>query len=551
MFQITNQPCQPYFDMAPVPMILLNDFGEIVHRNAECDLLFNIHPSRPVFNDYVAEDVWTALNAYFSELPSSIPNEPFSFDITLHQTKMRYRFKANVATTFPSPSYVVVLSPLSKNTVEPKRRALEQGKAFLEQLPVSMAMLDEYGIFVGANRAFCELLGYDEASLVDRMEADVTFAPDANSETPLRNNLKCHIDKQYSVDKRYIHKDGHQIWVRVFVSLTTDSECDSATDNVRYVIAVIDIHEEKQLQNVIATSERRFRAIAENISSVVWMSGADPQRVLYANKCYRSVWEESVDKLYSDARSFLDKVHPADREIAESIRFNTSGDSWSINYRLLFDDGRVKHLRDSGHCVFDSNGELIYRVGTSTDITAEISQRDNMVVMAKKLKELVDYDSLTGLKSRHAIMTDIQESFQRFKQTNDPSVLVYIDADGFKGINDTLGHDVGDKVLCAIAKHLTSHIRDTDVAGRIGGDEFIVLLRHTSQEDVVQILERLCSDIHDISLPGDMKVSLSLGAYDLSDEVITAEQWLNDADKTMYHNKRARKRARKSQLKTQ
>ena len=171
--------------------------------------------------------------------------------------------------------------------------------------------------------------------------------------------------------------------------------------------------------------------------------------------------------------------------------------------------------------------------------------------MAKKLKELVDYDSLTGLKSRHAIMTDIQESFQHFKQTDDPSVLVYIDADGFKGINDTLGHDVGDKVLCAIANHLTSHIRDTDVAGRIGGDEFIVLLRHTSLKDVAQILERLCSEIHDVSLPDDMKVSLSLGAYDLSDDVVSAAQWLNDADKTMYHNKRARKRARKSQLKTQ
>ncbi|SKA50817.1 GGDEF domain-containing protein [Enterovibrio nigricans] len=185
---------------------------------------------------------------------------------------------------------------------------------------------------------------------------------------------------------------------------------------------------------------------------------------------------------------------------------------------------------------------MVYRVGTLTDITFEIDQRDTMMVMAKRLRELVDFDSLTGIKSRHAIMSDVEDAYHQYTKNGDPSVLVYFDANGFKVINDTFGHEVGDRVLISIANHLTSNIRDTDVAGRIGGDEFVVLLRHAAQKEVPHILERLSGEISSPGLPEGVKISLSLGAVELTSDIASADQWLSNADVSMYENKRKFKR---------
>ncbi|KKD59810.1 diguanylate cyclase (GGDEF domain) with PAS/PAC sensor [Grimontia sp. AD028] len=534
MFQ-TDSPFQmQFFELAPVPMVIINDLGEIIQSNRECQQLFQIMPDEANIDGYLSSATWNEVIRYFQVVSQAVQHEPFTKVVRLTRSKDTYIFKVNLLNTVPSNIYIVALTLYYPDD--------ELNEALQERLPMGMARVDTEGRFISVNPAYLAMLGYQDEEIQPLTEFDLTYHSDANSEKPLRENLSLSSGNQYRVDKRYLHKNGHQIWVRTFVSSIT---C-KYTNQHQFLIAVLDIHEEKQLQEAITTSERRFRAIAENVSSVVWISAADPARLFYVNKCYDTIWEEKVEVLYHDPRAFLNKIHPSEREMAESTRFSASTDSWNINYRLLFDDGRVKHIRDSGNCVFDGNGELIYRVGTLTDITAEIDQRDTVVVMAKKLREMVEYDSLTGIKSRHAIMTDIQEAYQEFDMTSDPSVLVYIDADGFKNINDSYGHDVGDKVLKAIAGHLTSNIRDSDVAGRIGGDEFVVLLRHTATAEIPHILERLKCDIESDGLPEGVNVSISLGAIELSEKVVSAEQWLSEADKTMYQHKRSRKKMRLS-----
>ncbi|CZF82180.1 Response regulator PleD [Grimontia celer] len=534
MFQTHSPPQMQFFELAPVPMVLLNELGEIIQSNRECQQLFHVQPDETNIDGYLTASAWNEAVRYFQVVSNSSQYEPFTKLVRLARSKDIYVLKVNLVNTVPTNTFIAALTLYQQDD--------ELNEALQERLPMGMVRVDTEGRFISVNPAYQTLLGYNDDDLLQLTEFDLTYHSDANSEKPLRENITLGSGNQYRVDKRYIHKNGHQIWVRTFVS----SIVCKYTNQQQFLIAVLDIHEEKQLQDTIATSERRFRAIAENVSSVVWISAADPLRLFYVNKCYDTIWEEKVETLYSDPHAFLARIHPAEREVAENTRFSSSTNSWNINYRLLFEDGRVKHIRDSGNCVFDGNGELIYRVGTLTDITAEIDQRDTVVVMAKKLRELVEYDSLTGIKSRHAIMTDIQEAYQEYDRISDPSVLVYIDADGFKNINDSYGHDVGDEVLKAIAGHLTSNIRDSDVAGRIGGDEFVVLLRHTAKAEIPHILERLKCDIECEGLPEGINVSISLGAIELSENVVSAEQWLSEADKTMYQHKRARKKNRLS-----
>ncbi|KXF83287.1 sensor domain-containing diguanylate cyclase [Enterovibrio coralii] len=531
MFKSQSPSQLPYFDLAPVPMLLINEQGEIVHINGEGFKLLRSVVSEDIatFDGCVSRRQWAEVKCFFDVSSTNQHESIYRNVVVLNGQTGIHLLSVTLASTHPNKLFIASFSPYTEQNDQ---------EICIDQMPMSMAIVNEEGRFEQVNSAFCHLVGYQEEALRNVKEDELSFNSDANSERPLRQCLAQNNRSQYSVEKRYIHKNGHHIWVRTYVTRLAPPGKPQ-----RYIVAVVNIHEEKQLQEVISTSERRFRAIAENVSSVVWISAPDPMRLLYVNKCYDTVWEEPVEKLYSDPRAFLNRIHPNDRDLAAEMRFSPQTDSWSINYRLVFPDHRVKHVRDSGHCVYDGNGDLIYRVGTLTDITYEIDQRDNMMVMAKKLRDLVDFDTLTGIKSRHAIMTDVEDAYHQYGQTGDPSVLVYFDANGFKAINDTYGHEVGDRVLISIADHLSSNIRDTDVAGRIGGDEFVVLLRHAAEKEVPQILERLSGEITSPGLPEDVKISLSLGAVELTSEIDSAEQWLSNADGSMYENKRKFKRA--------
>lgn len=529
MFQSHSYIDLLYFDMAPIPLLLINYRGEIIHQNNECEILPLANGENVTLDGILSQPLWHEIVEYFFS-SENLNQTPFNKSVQLLKTNTRYLLKINVATLIPTKTYIVSLLP--------EQQKQPENSFSLEQLPLGIAMVGIDGQFTQINTKFCCLLGYEENELLTMKDRDITYPADFKKEIEIRKSANFLSTSTYHIDKRYLHKNGKLVWVRVFVSLIKDNVSSPA-----YLVAAFNIQQEKQFQEVIFRSERRFRAIAENVRCVVWISGVDPMNLLYVNQCYDDVWEDSIASLYSDAKAFLEKIHPTERELVIQTRFSVLSESWCLNYRLIFEDGRTKHIRDSGHCVFDERGELIYRVGTVTDITVEIEQRDNMMVTAKKLRKLVDFDTLTGIKSRRAIMRDIDSAFQQFELTGDVSVLVYIDADGFKFINDNHGHEMGDVVLIEISDHIQNHIRDTDEVGRIGGDEFVVLLRHTSLADIPTVMERLSLNIQAKKVPNDIVVSVSVGAIELSSFICSADQWLSEADKIMYKNKRLRKKS--------
>lgn len=529
MFQANAYLELPYFDMAPVPLLLLNERGEIIHSNRESVLLFHVKPLHSTLDDCLSQSVWQSISDHFVSSSQKMDPHPFKKIIHLKNSDQKYLIKISLNVSRPAKIFVVAFIPYQR---EP-----HIDFTLLESLPVSMAIVDGSGHFLKMNQAFCRLLGYQSDELLDMKDEQVTYLPDTEKESALRRDTILKSSSGYQLDKRYLNKEGERVWVRTFVSLIAE-----VSSSATFLIAAFDIHQEKQFQELIVTSESRFRTMAENVRCVVWMSAFDPMSLLYVNRCYGDVWEEPVASLYCDARAFLNKIHASEKERVIQTRFSSSTEPWSINYRLNFEDGRIKHIRDTGHCVFDGKGALMYRVGTLTDITAEIQQCDQMTVMAKKLRKLVDFDTLTGIKSRRAIMTDIDDAFQHYTLSGETSVLVYIDADEFKLINDSYGHEIGDQVLRMISEHLERNIRESDVVGRMGGDEFVILLRQTSLADIPPVLDRISGKIEGSTLPDDLVVSVSLGAIELSSSIYTPDHWLSEADKTMYQNKRVRRK---------
>ncbi|TNM69359.1 GGDEF domain-containing protein [Streptomyces sp. NP160] len=180
----------------------------------------------------------------------------------------------------------------------------------------------------------------------------------------------------------------------------------------------------------------------------------------------------------------------------------------------------------------------VYAVPVFVVVGEVIAARSRALGRANaELRRLAHTDPLTGLLDRRAFTT----SAERLRAGGEAGVLVaFLDLDGFKPVNDRLGHAAGDALLQRIAAYLVSDVRSGDLVGRIGGDEFALLLRGTSATDEDAVVQRLRTAVAEAS-PPDVPVGASVGLARLDDHP-DVEAALRAADTAMYSAKRANRR---------
>jgi diguanylate cyclase (GGDEF)-like protein/PAS domain S-box-containing protein len=185
--------------------------------------------------------------------------------------------------------------------------------------------------------------------------------------------------------------------------------------------------------------------------------------------------------------------------------------------------------------LFDECGEIIGTFGLSRDITAQIDAQQALSYQAL-------HDSVTGLANRPALMQHVVRAFADREGPTDRFALLFIDLDDFKSINDTLGHEVGDRVLRDVGRNLTRISRRGDTVARLGGDEFVLLCGGLREDDD---LERICDRVmRAVCAPQqdgtqDLTVTCSLGAVVTSESSAEPDELLQQADIAMYAAKRS------------
>jgi diguanylate cyclase (GGDEF)-like protein/PAS domain S-box-containing protein len=170
----------------------------------------------------------------------------------------------------------------------------------------------------------------------------------------------------------------------------------------------------------------------------------------------------------------------------------------------------------------------------------DISERKRL---EEHLRHLADHDPLTGLRNRRLFEHDLRLQVARCQRYGECAAVMVIDLDGFKQINDSHGHKVGDDALEAIATALTRRLRETDLVARLGGDEFAVLLPHADEQGMAIVADGLARVIAACSVDvGDTVVhpSGSVGVAMIDQQTVSAEQALVEADRAMYAAKRAK-----------
>ena len=185
--------------------------------------------------------------------------------------------------------------------------------------------------------------------------------------------------------------------------------------------------------------------------------------------------------------------------------------------------------------VKDKRGKTVNYIGVFTDITSKKESDE-------KIKHYAFYDPLTNLANRRFFVERLDQSIKISKRKNEWLAVVFIDLDYFKEINDTYGHLVGDQLLCKVAEVLKENIRETDMASRFGGDEFVLLLQNVaSKENVITLTRHILECLNQASFHVGGEVlpikPASLGGALYPEDAQVAEKLIQLADEAMYQVK--------------
>ena len=246
------------------------------------------------------------------------------------------------------------------------------------------------------------------------------------------------------------------------------------------------LERQKAFIRIIWRSEESMRNLADAIPQIVWTAAADGQLDYYNRR-----WYEYTGHKKTEIRKIPDwfaAVHPEDSQSARETwqAALEKREEFKIECRLRNGIGEYRWHLGRAVPVFDSNGQVVKWFGTYTDI-------HDQKLAEEKVRYQAYHDTLTGLPNRIMLEKKMQDAMREADANGNQCAILFLDLDRFKVINDSLGHRIGDALLCEVAERLRHcTLRESDMVGRLGGDEFTILLtRIASTREAVRIARRV------------------------------------------------------------
>jgi diguanylate cyclase (GGDEF)-like protein/PAS domain S-box-containing protein len=279
----------------------------------------------------------------------------------------------------------------------------------------------------------------------------------------------------------------------------------------------------------------RDRAVEASVNPVMIVSASDPEMPLvYVNRAFEQVTGYSREEAIGRNCRFLqgtDRDQPELDKIRRAIAEQHDGQALVRNYRkngsLFWNKLYVTPVLDP------RSGAVTHFVGVQYDIT-EIKRYQ------EELEHQANHDALTGLANRNLLKDRLQQSLALAHRYERPFSLAFIDLDNFKLVNDSLGHDIGDRLLKIVAERLVTCVREGDTVARLGGDEFVLLVTEQERDDsVYRIVQRVMAAISQpfVIDQREFKVTCSVGIASFPGDGEDADTLLRNADTAMYRAK--------------
>lgn len=399
-------------------------------------------------------------------------------------------------------------------------------RTVFENAGTAIVFADASGRIVTANPAFSRLLGYEDGELEGVDFRRLTHPVDLQVELPMFDGMLAGLRENFRLEKRYLTKSGAEIWVDITVSLARNADGSPA-----YLVGVAnDINERK-----LATDRLRLQAeVFEHIGEAIVITDED-NKILSVNRSFTTITGYSADDVRGRSPNLLSSgYHDAAfyEELWTSLaqHGNWSGEVWDRRK-----NGQLYPQWLNISVVRGSAGDVTHHVAVFSDITERKAAEE-------RIRYLAEVDALTNLPNRIVLNERLAQALEQSRAGEHGFAVLFVDIDRFKNINDSLGHSVGDALLCETAQRLSSLLKATDTVTRQGGDEFVILLPELDSaeeaahlaEKVLQVVSRPFS-IEQHMLTTTASVGIAMYPTDGDD----VESLLKHADAAMYVAKNA------------
>ena len=305
--------------------------------------------------------------------------------------------------------------------------------------------------------------------------------------------------------------------------------------SIRYAIG------RKQAETALRHSEERYALAAQGANDGLWDWDLATNRVYYSPR-WKAMLGWAEGEIGDQPWEWFDRVHPDDLMVLKaeiSAHLGNGTPHFKSEHRMRHKDGTWRWVLSRGIAVRNGGGEAYRMAGSQTDVTAR-------KLAERRLLHDAFHDALTGLPNRALFLDRLGMALAHLRRRDDHAFAVlFLDLDRFKNVNDSLGHNVGDELLIAVARRLESLLRPGDTVARLGGDEFAILLDGiadgTQATRVAQRINREMAEAfavhgHEVFVTLSLGIALSAGAdYERPEDV------LRDADTAMYRAKAAGK----------
>jgi len=292
-----------------------------------------------------------------------------------------------------------------------------------------------------------------------------------------------------------------------------------------------------ETQKELQVSEKNFSSIFREVPIGLFTYNHD-FIITHANKALSALLQAPINKLIG-----LDMKNIEDQEVIKHFYkvFENQKGHYEGKYHTYIKKLTI-WVKLNAIPLYDSEGNIIAGLGIVEDITQQTKHQE-------QLKYQAFYDSLTGLGNRDLLIQHLKQLLSKLKRSNEHGVLLFIDLDNFKNINDSLGHNIGDEILKIFSKRIKGLLRETDIVARFGGDEFVVLISETNLDllHTEAMALTIANKIHDtINKPVEIEnstlfITISLGVKILYPYETDTNKILKYADIAMYQSKNSGK----------
>ncbi len=401
-------------------------------------------------------------------------------------------------------------------------------RTVLDNIGAYVFTKDTAGKYTFVNPLMCELFELTSEQIIGK---DDSSFYDLNVSHDLRHNDRRVMKDGATLELEEISLVKSTGKFRTYWSVKTPIRNDNA-EIIGMCGISNDITERKRLELALERERGLLESVLNNVDAHIYMKDAN-RRYLYVNpKMEEFLGKDSTDiigKQDEDLRSSVD----ADHTHFTDARVLSSGAKYSAEESFKDANGDKRYFW-STKVPLNLSGHPESLIGISTEVTELHTLREELELQATT-------DVLTTLYNRRYLYRAAEQEFLSSIRYDQPTSLLILDIDRFKHINDTFGHQTGDEVLRTLALHCLETIRTCDTIGRIGGEEFAILLPQTCLDEAHQLGERLCRSFTGVLMstePQAIDITVCIGVSSRQEKDTSVEALFTRADKALYEAKR-------------